>query len=638
MLQSLREKTSGPVAIFIVGLIAVPFAFFGIEQFSTGGGDPTLAKVGDQKITQSQFQRSYQQRYQQLAGLMGENFRADLIDQDRFQATVLQDMVEESVLRQYVEEQGFRVSDAALFEFISEIPQFQSNGRFDTEAYRAALARQGSSPAQFEQRVRNSLEIEQLREGMLGTALVTSADLRLNYRLQHQQRYVSHVRFRASDYVDSVEVSDEEVAAHYADHSARYQAPERIKLNYLEINLDNLPATEAPSDEVLRAIYEAEKLNRFTAPEERLARHILIKFGADKDAARAEAEALLEQIKGGADFAELAEEKSQDTGSKSDGGSLGWVRRGQMVEAFEAALFKLKAGGVSDVVESEFGWHIIRLEELRASAVQAFDEPAVRDQLLELYNRRENERRFSEMNEQLELIAFESPDSLQTAAEALGLKVQTTAWFTRAGGTGITADTQIREAAFSDDVLAGENSPPLQLSATRTVVIRKNEYEPARQRELSEVAAQIRSDLVQQAAREAAAAAAEQALAKLREGQSLEATAEALGRELVTTGLVKRDNKELDRLLVRKLFSMPPPAAEQAQFAATQLVDGSTAVVALSAIQDANLDDAEAAERSAAEQQLRNSLAGSEFGAYRGAIRDAVSVQLVQQPQSDQGS
>lgn len=635
MLQNMRESMSGPVAFFIVGLIAVPFAFWGLDQFNTGGGDPTLAKVGDTKITQSQFQRGYQQRYQQLVSLMGENFRADLIDQQRFQNTVLQDMIDESLLRQFVEDRGYRVSDGELFEFIKSIPSFQQDGKFNTETYRTALARQGSTPAQFEQRVRDSLEIEQMRTGVIGSALVTESDLALSYRLRNQKRFLSHVNFRAQAYQDQVEVSDEDVADYYDRNRAQFTAPERIKLAYVELDLESLPKAERPSADVLRAIYDAERNNRFTTPEERLARHVLIKFGADKAAAKAKVEGLAKQLADGASFADLAKEHSEDSGSKNDGGSLGWVRRGQMVESFEQALFELEEGEVSGVVETEFGFHLIKLEELRAGKVQAFEDEAVQQQLLSLYERRDNERRFQELSDQLEQIAFESPDSLEPVSEALGLKVQQTGWFTRGGGAGIAADSQVKEASFSAEVLAGENSRPLRLSATRTVVIRKQEYEPARQRTLDEVADTVRNQLRTERARAAAKADADAALARVQAGEALEAVAKDLGLELKSTGLIEQANREVDPSIVRKLFTMPRPGEGNSSFAIANTADGGAALLALSAVQDGQLTDADEATLATEQQRLRDALAGAEFTAYRGAIRDQLSVKLLQQPGED---
>jgi peptidyl-prolyl cis-trans isomerase D len=176
MLQNIRDRLTGPLVWFIVGIIVIPFAFFGIETFRGGGGDPTIAKVGDQKIKESQFRRGYDQRLQQLRALMGEGFREDLIDQNRFRQTVLNDMVQESLLRQHVSKAGYRASNAMVFEELEKIPQFQEEGKFSSEAYKRVVAAQGYAVATFEQQLRDAIVVDQMREGILGTAFAAPAE------------------------------------------------------------------------------------------------------------------------------------------------------------------------------------------------------------------------------------------------------------------------------------------------------------------------------------------------------------------------------------------------------------------------------------------------------------------------------
>src|SRR5690349_6808124 len=195
MLQSIRDRLTGPIIWFIVGIIVIPFAFFGIDTFRGGGGDPTIAKVGDQKIKESQFRAGYEQRLQQLRSLMGEGFREDLIDQNRFRQTVLNDMVQESLLRQYVHGAGYRASDAMVFEAIEKIPAFQENGKFSTETYRSRLAAQGYTPTRFEQQLRDALVVDQMRAGILASAFAAPADAAQTFRLDQQQRWLAYATF-----------------------------------------------------------------------------------------------------------------------------------------------------------------------------------------------------------------------------------------------------------------------------------------------------------------------------------------------------------------------------------------------------------------------------------------------------------
>ncbi|MGH8631825.1 MAG: SurA N-terminal domain-containing protein, partial [Burkholderiales bacterium] len=458
MLQQIRDRTSGIVAGFIVALLIVPFAFFGIETFNSGGGDPVVAKVGSQKIRQSQFKHAYDQRYQQFVALMGDNFDASRFDPKLFRKMVLDDMTQESMLRQFAEKSGYRANDAVVFDYLSRIPMFQKDGEFDTAAYQAALARQGLRPDRFEDQVRTSIAIDQMREGVLETAFITDADVQQAWRLARQERVASYVLFDAAKYQDQVTVTEAQLKARYEEKKSQLTSPERIRIAYLQLSLDSLPKAAAPAEDVLKTLYDAEKDARFTTPEERKASHILVNFGADKSASKKKAQDLYAQIKAGGDFAALARAHSEDPGSKDKGGELGWQRRGQMPEKFEKVLFDLEKGQDSEPVETEFGWHLIRLDDHKPKTVRPLSHPDVRQELIALYQNREQQKRFQEMNEKLEQLAFENPASLEPVAKELGVSVQTSDWFTRAGGEGLAANEAVKQAAFSQEVVQdGEN-------------------------------------------------------------------------------------------------------------------------------------------------------------------------------------
>lgn len=633
MLQQIRDRTTGLIAGFIVAIVAIPFAFFGIDTFTGGGGDPVVAKVGDQKIHESQFRRQYEQRYQQLVQLMGENFRADMFDQNRLRSAVLRDMTQETMLRQYTESQGYRADDATLFESIRTEPAFQRDGTFDTQAYRDALSRVGYTPDRYENQLRDTVEMNQMREAIVTTAFVTDVEAQQAVRLENQERTLQYAVFEVARYRDRVTVSDEDVQAQYEETKSRYMAPERLKLAYIELSLDGLPEAAVPADDVLKVLYEAEKAGRFTTQPERKARHILIGFGADKEAARTKAEALKAQIDGGADFSDLAKANSEDTGSKAAGGDLGWVRRGQMVKSFEDALFGLDQKQVSAPVETEFGWHLIRVDEIKPAVVRSFDDPQVRQELTELFQNRERQQRFQEMSDRLEQLAFENAGSLDPVAEALELKVQATDWFVRGSGTGIAANEDVVAAAFSPEVLKdGENSKPISLGGNRIVVVRKAEYEAPRQKPLEEVAGSVRAELVDEAARKQVAQEASEVLNAVRAGTDFQQIVSAKGGELRNPGVIRRDNSTVERAVVEAAFRLARPTEGTMSYGDATLPDGGRAVLALSSVA-APQEAATPAE--AQRQRLRDTAAGGEFGAYMKMIEDSVGIEIIAQPESD---
>jgi len=631
MLQSIRDRLTGPIVWFVIALIAVPFAFWGIDSFNTGGGDPVVVKVGDQKITQAQFRQTYGQRYQQYRSLLGEGFRADLFDEGKFRELTLDDMVQESAMRQYARSEGYRASDATLRDFLVSVPAFQKDGKFSADTYRELLKQQGMKPDSYEIQLRDALAIEQLRATVQATAFVTPAQAWDAQRLEKQERRITVVPVSAKKFRDEVTVTDAQIADRYETDKSRYMSRERLKLAYIEVDRTKLAAVEAPAPEVLKAIYDSEKDQRFASGEERRASHILVSFGADKDAAKKKADEILAKVKGGGDFAQLAREQSDDTGSKEQGGDLGWVRKGMMAPKFEAALYEIPAAnGVAGPVETEFGWHLIKLAEIKAAATRPLDDAGVQAELLDVYRNREGEKRFQELSTKLEQLAFENT-TLEPVAAELKLEIKTTDWFTREGGEGIAAVDAVKQIAFSPEVLdAGENSKPIAASADALVVVHKSEYEPARQQPIEEVKDRVRETVIADAAAKLAKAAAEALVAQVKGGQSLSDAAKAKNLEVQFDGPAARGQSGLEGAVGSAIFRMPRPAAGAAHVEAVDNGNGGVSVVALTEVMDPPKPDE--AQLSTAGSGARDSVAGAEFGAYRKTVEDAVKVKRVNAP------
>ncbi|MDP3857425.1 MAG: SurA N-terminal domain-containing protein [Stagnimonas sp.] len=625
MLQSIRERLTGPVVWVVIGLIAIPFAFFGVETFQNSGGDPTVVKVGDQKITDAQVQAAYDQRLRQLQDMLGESFRADMIEPQRFREGVLQEMIQESTLRQHAKSAGYAAPDALLLTTLNTIPAFQKDGKFSKDAYLEALARQGLTPQAFETQLRDGLNIDQVRDSVLGSAFVTSAETASAWRLAKQERSFSYVSFSAAAYEPAVVVSEEDVRKFHAANAARYAAPERLKLQYLELSLEALPPAAAPEAAALKAVYDSDAA-RFSSPEERRASHILVNFGADKDAAEQKALALKARLDAGADFSALAREASDDPGSKSAGGDLGWVRRGLMTPKFEQTLFELKPSAVSAPVETEFGWHLIKLSETKPAVTKPFTDAGVQAELLSLYRQRDAEHRYQELADKLAQLAFESSASLEPVAKELNLPLQTTDWFARTGGAGIAANPEVLKAAFAPEILDGsENSKPVANGDGKQLVFRKAEYEPSRPRKLDEVAEQIRTELRLERARAQAAADADQLVKALKDGAVFEAAVAERHLTAVSPGSVRRDAENLDRKLLDALFKLPRPAASALQVGKATLENGDIAVLALGAVRDGTpMPEDPAFQREGT--QLRDALAGAEFAGFRQGLEKSLGI------------
>ena len=625
MLQNIRDRMTGPIVWAIVGLIAVPFAFFGIETFQGSGSDPTVAKVGAQKITSAQLEAAYQQRLQRLQQMLGENFRSDMIEPVRFREGVLQEMVQETALQQHALNAGYTASDASILQAIQAIPAFQKDGQFSADQYRQALSAKGLSPQGFETQLREGLSQDQIRDGVLASAFVTPAEAAAAWRLAQQERAFTSLAFKPETYEAAITVSDEEIAKRFAANGAAYKAPERLKLKTVELDLAKLPEAPAPEAAVLKAIYDADS-NPFSAPEERRARHILIAFGADKDAAREKADAIKAKLDAKADFAALARDASDDPGSKSNGGDLGWVRKGLMTPKFEQALFALQKSEVSTPVETEFGWHVIQLEDIKQAETKPFADASVQAELLSSYRKRDVEKRFQQLSEKLEQLAFENASSLDPVAQAIGTTVETTDWFTRSSGSGFTANQAVVQAAFSDEVLQdNENSKPVDLGNNRIAVVRKAEYEPARARQLEEVREQIRAEIKRATAVARAQAEADAVIKAAESGTALTVLAAERQLSVTAPGSVRRDAEGVERAVLEAAFRLARPVASKTSVGKTILGNGEVVVIALESVKDATpeTDDSVFKQQT---MQLRDAFAGAEFASFRSDLEQQLGV------------
>ncbi|WP_293373208.1 SurA N-terminal domain-containing protein [Nevskia sp.] len=630
MMQQIRDSLNGPLIVgVLLAIIGVPFAFSGIQGYFQNDANPAIAEVGDTEITQDQLRRAYDQRYRQLQQLLGENFRADQINPQRMRESVLEDMVQDALLRAQAKASGFRAGDGALRDYLTVTPAFQENGKFSTERYKQLLAQNGYTPDSFEAQQRDTLVVEQLRDVVLGSTVVTVDEATLAAKLIKQERDFGYLQFEPAKYLAAVNVTPEQIAARYEEKKAGLQAPERMKLAYVELAQSKLAKSEAPSADILKTLYEAEK-TRFASAETRRASHILVNFGADKDAAKKKIDELSAQLKAGADFAELAKTGSDDTGSKDKGGELGLYTRGDglLSPKFEAALFAMPAAGqVSDPVEAEFGWHLIKLTELVPSRTQAFEEPEVQKALTDLYVNKDLQAKVQEKTQQLEQLAFENESSLDPVAKELGLTVETTDWFTRAGGAGITATPAVIEAAFSQAVLTdGVNSKPIAVDADRLVVVRKAEYEAPRQRELAEVEAMLREELRNEQARAMADADAKTALEAIKAGKTIDEVAAAMGLAVQKQAGSTRDKSGVGLALLKAAFKLPRPVGAAASVGNATIEDGSVAVIALTSVRDGAPKDGN--ERDTEVSTIRDARAGAEFNAYREALKKSIEVSI----------
>jgi peptidyl-prolyl cis-trans isomerase D len=624
MLQKIREKITGWVAGIILALLSFVFAVWGIDiGFSN---QSVAAVVNGDKIPVGPVRQAVQNQMAQFQQAYGTEV-PELIE-NQVTESVVESFVTNRLLLQRIREEGYRVSDAALTESITEIPAFQVDGQFSIDAYRAMLANVGYSPTLFEAEQRQNMEIAQLQEGILDSAFATPEELDRRIRVTRERREVAWLILPAERFLQQVEISDEAVAAEYQAHPDRYMNPESVDLEYVEIRLDDIIPEVTVTEQDLREFYDIEfsrDPQMFSVPEQRRARHILVAIDDDTDEGEAleEAQVLAERVKGGEDFAAVAREASDDSGSAELGGDLDWVEQGMMVAPFEEALFSMEEGEISDPVLSPFGYHVIKLEEIRSGDVRTYEQ--ARADLEIEYRNRKAEDLYYDRAERLAELAFESPDSLLPAAEELDLEIKRIDRLGRSGGEGLAADSQVISAAFSEPVMAdGENSEPIELEDGHAVVLRVDAHHDAAPRPLDEVRDEIRARLQREAALERSAELGAQVVERLEAGEAPETVARSVDAEFSAAREIGRDSGDLPPALRQAAFDAPFEGGTRV--GGVSLADGSYGAWILSNVIPGDPGALTAEEREQIRQQLAQASAGADLNGYVGELRQSATV------------
>lgn len=623
MLQSFsdRIRTSSWLGYAIVIAISIPFALWGVQAYF-GGADPSVAaEVNGEPIHSAELERMVSQRRQalrqQLGGELPESFSDRMLRNQ-----VLEQLITREVLRQAAAEAGFQVGERMVAERIRQQQFFQRDGGFDRELYQRTLSQAGMSPSQYEAQVREGYRLEQLRSGVAGTAFVLTPEARRIARLQAEERRVSVLERSREAMAGAVTVEPEAVQAYYEDHRDAFRTPRRVRVAYLELDLAALrDQVDIPTEEV-RAQYETTR-EQYRQAAERRASHILIEIPEDAgeaatEQAREQARELRRRIvEEGASFEAVAREHSDDPGSAEQGGDLGFISRGSMVEPFEQALFALdEAGDVSEPVRTTYGYHLIRLEEVREPKPQPFE--AVREQVREDLATREAERLFYDRVEVLRNTTYENPGTLDVAADATGLEIQRSDWFSRDRGDGIAGAAAVREAAFSEPVLAERvNSDLVELGERRVAVLRVVDERPPEPRPLDAVRDEVRERVRAQRVEERLQAWSSEAVERLRAGEAAQALAADDGVSLRQPGWIARDGDDLDQRLRAAAFELPPPDAGESAYEVVSTGSGRAVVV----VDGVRLPEVGADTVASGREQRRQRLSQAELQAWIAALK-----------------
>lgn len=579
----------------IMGVVTLPFLFFGTYQYFSGRGDSTtVADVGGNKIAQNDFDEALRGQEQRMRQALGGRFDSSMLDNPAVRFELLDQLIDQRLLENRARSEHFSVTDNELRRFIAGLAPFQVDGRFSATRYSEVLAGQGMSPLGFEQRVRGELVLNQLQQPIVAGSFAAKSTVSHYLALLDQTREVATATIAAAPLESAIKVSDADVKAYYEKNRAAFETPELAKIEYLTLSQGALASQMSVTPEEIRQAYEAGK-RQYTTQEERSASHILIAVkpdasAADKAAAKQKAEEILAKARAHPDdFAALAKEYSQDPGSAQQGGELGSFARGSMVKPFEDAVFGAKVGDIVGPVETNFGYHIIKVTGIKPGHVQSLDE--VKGRIEAEIRKQKAAEKFATLAEQFQNVVYEQADSLAGAAKALGLEVKTSDLMTRAQIQALAQGSEkFVKAVFStDSIQAKRNTEAIEVAPNTLMAGRVIEYKPAAPKPLAEVQDDIRKRLTHERAAAEAQKDGEAKLALLAKGDTA-AAALAFGKVSpitrskpasdYTTDAVKRIF-EADRAKLPAYVGATRPNGDYAIYRIDKVIDGAAPAAAV---------------------------------------------------------
>ena len=635
MLQEIHDKAKGWIAYAIVAFISIPFALFGISSYLGGSDSLVAATVNGEDILAQTVQNTVLQQRQRLLQMFGGKLPPNFGD-DTLKKQALEQSINQVLLRQLAKENGYRASNQEIYDYVSEIPAFQKEGKFDTEAYERLLASQRRNKAGFEAEVRESISNEQFSSAIFNSAFLPNDEAVRYKQLKDQTRSIESFTLKMEDYKPGVEISDNEIKTYYESKPGQFKTDEKAKVSYIVLKESDLQKAVEVDSEKLQTFYDDNK-DRFVTPEQRKVAHILVKIKAGgvvgEKQAQQKAQSLYEEIKSGKkSFEELAASDSDDEIAAKKSGEIGLIALGDMGPLFEKTAFSLKAQEVSQPVKTEAGYEIIKVISLIDSKQKTFDE--VKADIEKEYRQEQAQKLFNDNSDKLQTLAFENDSSLDEAADAIGVKVQTSDWIKKhtapqppKGSEDFVLEKSplVVTTTFSDEVLkSGKNSDLLELGPGIVAVIRLQEHQDASRKPLSEVKDEIKTALIEQKARKLTLEKGEALLAQLpKKGWSILASIGASPDQVVKTPELKRTDRKVSPSIVEAAFSMPKPRKDAMSYSNTILPKGDYVLIGLSSVKDgdSSLDNVE-------REGFYASIGAREKAAALKALRERAEIEL----------
>lgn len=625
MLEVIRERAQSKIAKIILALITIPFALWGVDSYIKNVGSGNMAaKVGDQEISQQEFTQALKEQQERMRASLGKNFDPAMMDQPGMRQSALDTLIAQRLMLIDAMNQGLAVTDAQLARFIGSHEEFQEKGRFSQARYDAWLKQQKRPEAMIWQDLRKNILLQTTSESVAHVAVLPrSVSDRIINGLE-QQREASQAIIPIEQFMSQVKLDPAAVKDYYDKHQSEFKVPEQARLEYVVLSVDKLlPQVDVSEDEI--ASYYKEHAAQFTQAEERRASHILISVpanasAADKSAAQDKARKVWQEAKQNpAGFAQLAKQYSQDPGSAVQGGDLGFFSRGAMAKPFEDAAFKMAEGEIGEPVQSNYGFHIIKLVAVKPGKERALSE--VRSEIMLELKKQKAGKKFTENAENFSNLVYEQGDSLNPVAQQLGLKVEQSAWMSRmASDTPLLNNAKLLQSVFSDEVLNNKrNTEAIEVAPNTLVAARLLEHKPASVKPLDEVATMLAQRLQRQQAAALAVKWGKDALAQLQQGKT------PPGLNWSQPQLVSRNNPAgLDQAALKETFRLG--AGKLPGYVGVENAQGGFTLIKVSRIVDAGAVDE--GKKRAYTQRFANMLEQEYATAYLASLKQKTKIDI----------
>ena len=630
MLDRLRTHVKGWLGMVIIAAISLSFVLLGLQSYATSNSETPLVEVGDQEIYQADLNEAYLKQVNQLKDQYGEQYSPELFNEDVLRQNALNRLVQEKLILQEVNDEGFVISDKTVLSIIAELEVFQTDGVFDKTRYLELIQSKGLTTSQFLQQLKVGLKRDQFVSGIVNTSLVDNSEVDNFYRLIEQTRDLHYLLLPLASELNSATVKEEDVKDFYLANKHAYQTAATASIDYVSLDLSELMSNIKVTGEELIAFYDTEKAS-FTSPARRRVSHIEIELeeadGVDSlTRSKALADNVLKRLKAGEDFAVLAKEFSTDLGSAKAGGDLGIIAPSMMGADFEQALVGLKQGEVSELIKTEAGYQIVKLTDLQAASIEPFE--AVKAQVESLYKQTIANEQFYQLSERLAELSFENPDTLAPLVDELGLTVVSLDPMTEQQGTGIASSADIRRAVFNSDVIAGNNSDVIELSPEHLIVLRMVNYTPEQLSPLETVFDEIEQSLKVDQTKALLNVKAKELVASLGKGSPMKSLVDGEKVRLVDVGPVTRNDANTAPEILKAGFTMERPLETGSTFKQSAMSNGDVVIIELINVVDADPVDLSSEDRQRFSDFLKRLNSEASISNTLANLRDRISTRF----------